>query len=82
MKKIKLYLPATKLVTVGTVPDAINAELVKNTLIEHEIDCQLDGENQGGMTGLFSIGILVCEQDAAQAKEIMGLHFPLLFDFE
>jgi hypothetical protein len=79
MKQIKPHLPDVKLVTIGSLPDAVEAELVKNTLIEHEIDCQLDGTSQCGFTGILSIGIMVCEQDAAKARAIMELHFPQLF---
>lgn len=82
MKKIKPQLPDLNLVTVGTLTDAIEAELVKNTLNEYEIDCQLDGRNQAGMPGALSIGIMVCEQDAVKAREIMEEHFPQLFGFE
>jgi len=79
MKKIKVSLPKTNLVTIGTLTDAIDAELVKNTLLDHDIPCQLDGDNQGGFPGMFEIGVMVRDTDAENAGKVAEIHFPHLF---
>ena len=65
---------AERLITVYTLKDPNEAELIKNLLRDHDIACSLDGEHQAGFTGVFSIGVLVCEEDEKRAKEVLKLH--------
>lgn len=58
--------------------DPVEAELVRNTLIDHDIDCALEGEHQAGFTGTIEIGILVREADLAKAREVLKVHHPHL----
>ena len=76
MKKVKISDPDAKVVTIRTVNDPVEAELIKNTLIDHGIDCHLDGEHQAGFTGTLGIGILVLESDAKFADETIRIHHP------
>ncbi len=59
------------LVTVHTLDDAVEAELIKNVLINEGIHCAVDGEHQGGFTGTLSVGILVRETDREKAQKII-----------
>ena len=74
MKRIKIKNPDAKLVTVYTVNDPMEAELIKNTLLDHEIECEIDGEHQAGFTGALSIGVVVLEKDAQRAREFIKIH--------
>ena len=76
MKKLDINTPNAKLVTVYTVNDPVIAELIRNTLHEHEIPCELDGEHQAGFTGTLEIGIIVRETDAEKALEFIKIHHP------
>ena len=76
MKKLDINCPDTKLVTVHTVNDPVIAELIRNTLHDHEIPCELDGEHQAGFTGTLGIGIIVREGDAEKALEFIKIHHP------
>ena len=63
--------PDIHLVTVLRIEDEVEAELIKNRLIENGIQCALDGEHQGGFTGTLPVGILVRENDLEAAKKII-----------
>ncbi len=76
MKKIKIKSPDIRLVTVCIVNDPVEAELIKNTLLDHEIECELDGEHQAGFTGTLGIDVVVRETDAKEAREIVQIHHP------
>ncbi len=76
MKKVKIKSPDIRLATACTVNDPVEAELIKNTLLDHEIECEIDGEHQAGFTGTLAINILVREGDAKEAREIIQIHHP------
>ena len=63
-----------KLITVYTLNDPTQAELIKNLLNGHGIPCSLDGEHQAGFAGCMSIKVLVSEGDVDQAKEALERH--------
>ena len=79
MKKVKIQSPDIRLATVCTVNDAVEAEF-KNTLLNHEIKCEIDGEHQAGFTGTLGINILVREGDVEAACEITQIHHPKSFE--
>ncbi len=74
MKKVKIPHPETRLVIIYRLSDPIEAELIKNTLADHGIESHLDGESQAGFAGIFEIGVLVAEEDADNAHEIIEIH--------
>lgn len=74
MSKIPIKSPDTHLVTLYTVDDAVKAELIRNTLAAHDIPCELGGEHQAGFTGALAVEIIVRENDATLAKQIVKDH--------
>ncbi|MEZ6094534.1 MAG: DUF2007 domain-containing protein [Pirellulaceae bacterium] len=78
MTDIPVRKPDDELVTVYTVENASVAELVRNTLIDHGIECELAGEQQGGFPGTFAIEIIVKKSDAPKALEFIQIHHPNL----
>lgn len=65
---------ADDVVTVYTLNDPNEAEVVKLLLLDHDINCELDGEHQAGFSGVFKIGILVRAEDADEAREVIHVH--------
>lgn len=63
-----------KIVSIYSLNDPYEAELIKNTLEDRDIRCSLDGETQGGFVGVVNIGILVKESDAERAIELIRKH--------
>ena len=63
-----------KLVTVHTVNDQLQAEIIRNGLDANGIPCELDGSHQAGLTGIIKIGLLVPSSFAKQAKEFIRSH--------
>jgi hypothetical protein len=61
-------------VSVYTVNDAGHAEIIKNMLRSEGIACELDGEGQAGLAGVFSINILVRAWDADRARDLILEH--------
>lgn len=76
MKKIKIHSPELRLQTVCSLNDAAVAELVKGTLLDHGIECELSGKHQAGFTGLIEIDVLIRESDTEKAREILMSHYP------
>ncbi len=76
MKNIKSESLDIRLVTVCTVFNPVIAELIKNTLLDHEIECEINGELQAGFTGTLGIDVVVRETDAKEAREIVQIHHP------
>ena len=76
MKKVRIRNPDAKLVTIYTLSDPVVAEMIKNTLLDHEIECEIDGIHQAGFTGALSIWIVVRESDADRAHEVIETHYP------
>ena len=58
-------------VTVYTVNNPFEAEVIKTALQGQGISCQLDGEGQAGLSDVLEIGILVRLRDADQARRII-----------
>lgn len=65
-----------ELVTVYTVNDPLEAEVIKNALHEEGIACEINDEHQAGFTGMFEIGVLVRARDADRAHRIIASHEP------
>ncbi len=63
-----------EVVTVYTINDPNEAEVVKLLLRDHNIECELDGEHQAGFSGIFEIGVLVRAKDADEAREVIRVH--------
>ena len=61
-------MEADKPVTVYTVNNPYEAEVIKMALQGEGISCQLDGEGQAGLSDILAIGILVRASDADLAK--------------
>lgn len=76
MKNVKIKTPDSKLVVVCSANDALQAELVKNMLVDHGIQATTGGENQTGFTGAFPVKVFVRECDLATATDFIGRHFP------
>lgn len=74
MKEIEIKTPDSRLVTAYSVNDLMQAELIKITLLDNGIRCEIDGEHQGGFTGALKIGILVRESDVAEAIKLIETH--------
>lgn len=74
MKEIDIRDPESKLIRLCTTTDAVKAELIRNTLLDHDIKAEVDGEHQAGFTGTIEIGILVRESDAKFAREVLENH--------
>jgi hypothetical protein len=64
------------LVTVYTVKDPTQAELVRMALEAEGITAHLDGEGQGGggLVGIFDTHVVVRAGDADRAREIIAFH--------
>jgi hypothetical protein len=61
-------------VTVYTLNDYYEAEVIKCALQAEGIRCQLDGERQAGLSEVFPIGVLVRSGDAHRARRIIMRH--------
>lgn len=64
------------LVTVYTVSNAIEAEIIKNALEDEGIQCEIEGGHQAGEAGLIGIEIKlqVPAADAERAREFIKDH--------
>jgi hypothetical protein len=62
------------LVTVYTLTDANQAEIIKGALQAEGIHCQLGGEGQAGFTGLWEVEVMVRAADADQARQLIESH--------
>jgi hypothetical protein len=63
-----------ELVTVHTLKDPYQAEIIKNALRGEGIPCELDGVGQAGLSEILDIGILVRAQDADLARKLIEQH--------
>jgi hypothetical protein len=61
-------------VTVYTLNNPYEAEIIKMALHGEGICCQLDGEGQAGLSDILAIGILVPARDADRAQKIIEQH--------
>ena len=64
-------LEADEPVTVYTVNNPFEAEVIKTVLQGQGISCHLDGEGQAGLSDVLEIGVLVRLRDADQARKII-----------
>lgn len=66
----------TELVTVFTVSNPVQAEIIKNYLQSEGIRCFLEGENQAAEPGLIGLEIklLTPAQDADRAGRLIAQH--------
>jgi hypothetical protein len=64
------------LVTVYTLSDPIQAEIIKNALHDEGIRCFLDGIHQAGEIGImaFDIKVQVPAGDADRARRLIEFH--------
>jgi hypothetical protein len=67
-------MEAEDLVSVYTLNDPTQAELIKAALHDEGIACQIDGENQGSFSGVLQIAILVRAVDADRARRFIETH--------
>ena len=82
MKRVRIRHPESKLLTILHLDNPVEAELIRNTLLEHEIQCSLGGEGQAGFTGVFEIDLIVREEDVEAAEDILAIHHPHLFGID
>jgi len=64
-------MEANEPVTIYTVNNPYEAEVIKTALQGQGISCYLDGEGQAGLSDILEIGILVRARDADQAQKII-----------
>jgi hypothetical protein len=64
-------MEADEPVTVYTVNNPYEAEVIKMALHSEGISCELDGEGQAGLSDILEIGILVPARDADRAQNII-----------
>ncbi len=69
-------LDPNELVTVFTVNDPIEAEILKNFLNAEGIACQIAGEGQAGLTGVMEIELLAKAVDADRAEKLIRQREP------
>jgi hypothetical protein len=60
--------------TVYTLNDPYEAEIVRNALRGEGIRCELDGERQAGLSDILEIGVLVRARDADLARKLIRRH--------
>ena len=60
--------------TVYTLNDPYQAEIIKAALRGEGISCELDGERQAGLSDILEIGVLVRAQDADRARKLIRRH--------
>jgi hypothetical protein len=58
-------------VTVYTVTNPYEADVIQMVLRGESISCELDGEGQAGLSDILAIGILVPARDADRALRII-----------
>src|SRR5687768_12661646 len=58
-----------ELVTICSVTNPTEAEIIRSALESAGIPCQIGGEVQGGFTGVWEIDVLTSESDAEKARQ-------------
>ena len=59
------------MVTVYTLNDPYEAEVVRTAIREQGISCELDGGRQAGLSEILEIGVLVRVKDEDRARTII-----------
>ena len=67
-------MDADEPVTVYTLNDPFQAEVIKTSLRNEGIFCELDGERQAGLSEILEIGVLVRARDADRARKLIHRH--------
>ena len=68
---------ADELVTVATLPSAVDAEIAKGVLDDAGIESMIRSDNAGGMyPALGGADLVVRAEDAEKAVEALGLEQP------
>ena len=62
---------ANEVEVVYTTNDAYKAEIIRNQLHDAGIKCELDGELQGGFTGIVETKLLVRAGDVDRARRLI-----------
>ena len=64
------------LVSVYSTNNAVEAEILRTALHGEGIKCEIDGENQAGLTGIISmeIRLLVRAEDSDRARKNLEQH--------
>ena len=59
------------LVTVRTVSNATEAEIIRGAMQAAGIACQIGGESQAGLAGVLAIDVLVHASDSGKARKLL-----------
>ncbi len=62
----------SELVRLLRTRDPNRAEIIKNALEAAGIACNLDGENQAGLTGILEIDVIVRQDQKDQAQALLA----------
>ena len=70
------FMDKNELLSVYSTDDPTDAEILRNALHTEGIKCEIDGENQAGLTGLgvMEIKLLVRAEDFDRAKSYVEKH--------
>ena len=61
-------------VAVQTTTNFAEAEILKNILLNEGIQCDLEGENQGGFAGVLGVRVLVRAWDEERARRVLAAY--------
>jgi hypothetical protein len=61
-------------VEIYRLTDSAHASIIQNALEDEGIPCQLEGEHQGGLTGVLEVRLLVQPQDEERAAALIRDH--------
>lgn len=67
-------MDADSLVTVFSTTNFTEAEILRNAILAEGIRCELDNQNQAGLSGILEIKGLVQTPDEVRARLILGKH--------
>ena len=65
---------AEELEVAYTTNNSIQAEIIKNFLVDEGIPCQIGGERQMELTGIIEVELLVHESDVERARDLIAQH--------
>ena len=54
--------------------NSLSEAILKNVLEGEGIECELDGENQGGFAGVLDVGLLMRTWDEERARQVLASH--------